>query len=370
MTSSPRQTIVIRLPEWVPVAARHYLIHTESGISIRALARANDVHASTILRQVRRFENRRDDPLVDDALRQLSQQVPQQGGLMLAENSMTHVDLELDPEKVPEHLSEVRISRDATRVLRRLCESGAVLAVARDMELAVVARDNGDGGSTRTATVSREVAQVMALRDWIACQDPGSRIARYHITATGRAELKKLLAGAENRAQGLGDPQGDCGDLRFDEDDGDSRPQRYSLTESPLAGLARRRDRDGKPFLTKEQVGAGERLREDFELAQIGQRLTQNWESLLTGPLPRRAGGEPARGSAAARERVMLALHDLGPGLGDVVLRCCCYLEGLETVEKRLGWAARSGKIVLRIALLRLVQHYQVTQGKYGPLIG
>ena len=46
------------------------------------------------------------------------------------------------------------------------------------------------------------------------------------------------------------------------------------------------------------------------------------------------------------------------PGLGDVALRCCCRLEGLEAVEQTMGWSARSGKIVLRIALQRLARHY------------
>ncbi len=64
------------------------------------------------------------------------------------------------------------------------------------------------------------------------------------------------------------------------------------------------------------------------------------------------------------------ALQDLGPGLGDVVLRCCCYLEGMESCEKRMGWSARSGKVVLRIALQRLKRHYEETHGKFGPLIG
>ena len=73
-----RQTIVVRLPEWVPTAARNYLVHTETGISIRAIARATECHPSTVLRQVRRFENRRDDPLIDDILQALSKHVPQQ----------------------------------------------------------------------------------------------------------------------------------------------------------------------------------------------------------------------------------------------------------------------------------------------------
>ncbi|MDA0924619.1 MAG: DUF6456 domain-containing protein, partial [Proteobacteria bacterium] len=68
-------------------------------------------------------------------------------------------------------------------------------------------------------------------------------------------------------------------------------------------------------------------------------------------------------GPRAARARVSDALDDLGPGLADVVLRVCCFLEGLESAEKRLGWSARSGKIVLKIGLQRLLAHYAQTHG-------
>jgi hypothetical protein len=132
------------------------------------------------------------------------------------------------------------------------------------------------------------------------------------------------------------------------------------LAESPLAALARRRERDGRPFLDEELVHAGERLREDFELAQMGPRVTQDWERYLTagGRTGFADAGTPLTGASAARDRVARALSDLGPGLSDVALRCCCYLEGLESAEKRMGWSARSGKIVLRIALQRLKRHY------------
>ena len=117
---------------------------------------------------------------------------------------------------------------------------------------------------------------------------------------------------------------------------------------------------------------AAERLREDFELAQMGPRVAQNWERFLTGG--DRGGFQNdaglAQGPRAARDRVAAALRDLGPGLGDVALRVCCFLEGIEAAEQRMGWAARSGKIVLRIALQRLRRHYDETYGKHGPLIG
>lgn len=64
-------------PGWVPVSARHYLSHTVGGQSLRALARQADCHASTILRQVRQFEQRRDDRLIDQALSSLGGLVPQ-----------------------------------------------------------------------------------------------------------------------------------------------------------------------------------------------------------------------------------------------------------------------------------------------------
>lgn len=277
---------------------------------------------------------------------------------------------------------KAEVSRDETReqeyirVLRRMAESGAVLAVAKDMERAVIVRDLPNGASTRTAVVERDLAEALALKDWIACQTTG-RISRYTLTPAGRAALKRLLAsdGAEGFAEAMTPfaaqhcefAQGD-----IETSQGRSQKVKYNLAESPLTALARRRDKDGKPFLPGELVAAGERLREDFELAQLGPRVAQNWEAFLTpanGPLhgTRHA---PGGGAAAARDRVQAALQDLGPGLGDVVLRCCCYLQGMETCEKRMGWSARSGKVVLRIALQRLKRHYDETHGKFGPLIG
>ena len=145
---------------------------------------------------------------------------------------------------------------------------------------------------------------------------------------------------------------------------------RYHFGGSPLTSLARRKDRDGQPFLSDDLVAAGERLREDFELAQMGPRTGQNWERFLTGAVDEGFGpGDAMGGSKAARDRVAGALRDLGPGLGDVVLRCCCFLEGLESTEKRMGWSARSGKIVLRIALQRLKRHYEEL-GESAGMIG
>ncbi len=144
------------------------------------------------------------------------------------------------------------------------------------------------------------------------------------------------------------------------------------MAESPVAVLGRRRDKDGKPFLEPELVEAAETSARGFRTGADGAARRAE-----LGPVPdRRRPGRLspdsglAEGPRAARDRVAAALRDLGPGLGDVALRCCCFLEGLEAAEKRMGWAARSGKIVLRIALQRLRRHYDETYGRSGPLIG
>lgn len=270
------------------------------------------------------------------------------------------------------------LRREGRRVLLRLAEQGAVLAVAAEMDKAVVVREDACGTTTRTAVVDSAVAQAMALKEWIMCEVPG-RIARYRITGPGRAALAGLLAEAENgarkglsegqarfvgRDEVLNDPSGADVSTR-------RRRMRYCAAETPLLALARRRDKSGEPFLSDDLVSAGERLREDFELAQMGPKVTQNWDGFLTGGVHAGtpSGAGLAKGPAAARARIAAALRDLGPGLGDVALRCCCYLEGLETAERRMGWSARSGKIVLRIALQRLRRHYDGL-GQAGGMIG
>lgn len=354
------------LPGWLPDAVRLYIDHTEDGQSLRALARRHGLHASTVLRHVRRCEMRRDDPLVDQALAAFHAT----GGAaspQLAEDSMQHrpVNLPLDDTTITQH---------APRLLRRLAEAGAFLAIAPDMEKAAVMRKLPDGRLMRMAVVDRALAQVFVLKEWIALKDNG-KVATYELTAAGRAELKARLAqGGRLPAAGMAEAGARFAGaeaVAADWDTEGARRVRYNLAESPVAVLGRRRDKDGTPYLDPEFVRAAERLREDFELSQMGTHVTQNWEGFLTaGTTGTRGGGGGAAAPRDARARVAAALTDLGPDLGHIALRVCCYLEGVEEAEQRMGWAARSGKVVLRIALRRLARHYLETYGKSGPLIG
>lgn len=381
----PSGTALNALPEWLPAEADAYLAFAAGGMSLRSVARERGCHASTILRQVRRVKVAREEsPLIDEALGALVRKVRAAARKKTGRKSPgqikpvpSEVSMELqsmpNPAAQPKTPPESRIEREARRILRRLCEKGAFLAVAPDMEKAVVLREVVPGRQTRIAVVDRDVAHAFALQEWIACDKVG-KIVCYQITPVGRAALKRLLteerASREARAGGAEVSSPFQEQHRFfserrvmARDGSGERTLRFNLAESPLSVLGRKRDKGGAPYLSLELIEAGDRLREDFELAQMGPRITQNWERFLTASSDRdgfdasRGGPE---GSPDARIRVARAMEALGPGLSDIVFRVCCFLEGLETAEKRMGWSARSGKIVLKIALERLAMHYRI----------
>ena len=125
-------------------------------------------------------------------------------------------------------------------------------------------------------------------------------------------------------------------------------PER-DLSESPLAWLVRRKDKDGWPMLSDAEFDAGEKLRADFWFAQMTPRVTANWSMLLSAGGSQRGApdlGPDVRDSViAARERVRRALSAVGPDLAGVLIDVCCHLKGLEASEKASGWPQRSGKL-------------------------
>lgn len=129
-----------------------------------------------------------------------------------------------------------------------------------------------------------------------------------------------------------------------------------NLAESPLAWLRAR------GLVDARQHEAGERLRADYETAALGPRVTMRWDG---APATARRGGsapgvDPTTAHIAAKRRFDDALAALGAGLNDVAWRVICAGEGLPVAEKGLGWPARSGRLVLTLALDRLADHYRL----------
>ncbi|WP_417667403.1 DUF6456 domain-containing protein [Roseibium sp.] len=141
------------------------------------------------------------------------------------------------------------------------------------------------------------------------------------------------------------------------------RPERLTvnLRESPLAWLASRKDRKGKALLGRVEVEAGERLRADYDFARLMPSIAGGWRVESSGQV--KAGGRSKVGEMnddviAARRRVERTLTQLEPALASVLVDVCCHLKGLEKVEAERGWPARSGKVVLQIALSSLADRY------------
>lgn len=133
-----------------------------------------------------------------------------------------------------------------------------------------------------------------------------------------------------------------------------------NLTESPLAWLARR------GHLSAVQLAAAERLRADHGLAGLGARVTMRWDPAVGGSKEWGGGGAQHQSLKAldAKRRFDAALAAVGPGLCDVLWRVACEGEGLSDAERALGWPARAAKLVLGLALDRLVSHHENQNGQ------
>jgi uncharacterized protein DUF6456 len=129
-----------------------------------------------------------------------------------------------------------------------------------------------------------------------------------------------------------------------------------NLAESPLGWLFSR------GHVSQRQFDAGERLRRDWERAQLAPRVTMAWDA---APVGRGRGGEAAHpdfGGAQldAKRRFDDAVANAGPGLSDILWRIVCAGEGMRDAETALGWPARAGKLVLSLALDRIADHYGI----------
>ncbi len=140
---------------------------------------------------------------------------------------------------------------------------------------------------------------------------------------------------------------------------GAARPSRsvtVNLADSPLGWLY------AHGHVGRRQFEAGERLRADYERAQLSPLVTMRWDAApISGG---RSGSAPAPDLAGvqldARRRFDRAIRVAGPGLSDILWRVVCAGDGMRQAEGALGWPARAGKLVLAFALDRLADHYRI----------
>jgi len=186
-----------------------------------------------------------------------------------------------------------------------------------------------------------------------------SHKGRQRVTDAGRARLRRLRATGDVFAAQHGSRE------MVSTGDGEIT---INAAESPLLWLKRRKGRDGADLLGDAEFAAGERLRSDFTLAHLMPRMGADWE---------RQGGRgvvigltPGEARLAAQQRVEKAMSAVGSELSGLLLDVCCFLKGLDQVERERFWPARSAKVVLCLGLSALARHYGYGNVARGPAQG
>jgi hypothetical protein len=215
-----------------------------------------------------------------------------------------------------------------------------------------------DGGHKHDAVIAASEVEALLARDLITSAAGG-----YRLSEAGRAWLKRELAAGDRFQAQHGARRAGLSEM----EDGESHVVIVNDAESPLAWLARRKDKSGAPLITAQQFAAGERLRADYTYAALTPRMTARYS---TEPSGGRGGANNAAHLSdtvlAARQRVSRALGVVGPELASVLIDVCCHLKGLEEAERDEGWPKRSGKVILQMALTSLARHYGLISDSEG----
>ena len=185
------------------------------------------------------------------------------------------------------------------------------------------------------------------------------------LTESGRRTVRRYLA----ETDGFALQHQTRSQIVIDDEQG-RRSVLVNEDESPLARLRRQKGGDGRPLIDAAAFAAGERLRADFTRAQIMPRVTANWTATVADS--RRGGGaggmaELTEAVIGARQRVDRALSAVGPEFSGILVDVCCFLKGVEEIERTRAWPARSAKLVLRLALGSLARHYGLSEKARGP---
>jgi hypothetical protein len=207
------------------------------------------------------------------------------------------------------------------------------------------------------------VAEVLVRRDLGRWEQPASGRKSLLLTEAGEAHLRRLSAPEAGLAFFHQHHETDRATVETDA--GPARV-RVDAEESPLDWLRRRKGRDGQPMIDEASYQAGERLRTDIMLAGLLPGVTARWDGMPRSGGPA-APGEATERMVAARQRLRNAFDAIGGDFSDLLLDLCGFLKGLEQIERERQWPARSAKIVVRLALTRLAEHYGIEASARGP---
>ena len=238
-------------------------------------------------------------------------------------------------------LTESELEREARKILRKLL-AGAHLQLDEDGRYGVVARARA--ARHAKTKIDTALAAAMRARGWLTAEEGG----RLVLSAAGEGWYARAVAGSDPFAA-----QHQIRRTRIISDEhGRERRVVVNAAESPLLWMCQRK------LIGEVQCQAGERLRRDFTLAQLSPRLGVDWSAPVVFGHRAQKPELLSDTVLAAKQRFAAAMRAVGPGLADILFDVCCHLSGLEESERVRNWPRASAKVVLKIALDRLAQHY------------
>lgn len=240
------------------------------------------------------------------------------------------------------------------KALQRLGIDGAVLAPLREgLGHGVYAR----GDRRRKPMAKLGPADVAALRADGALAPSGFADC-YLLSGAGRMRLRRdaaetapyLAQHTALVARAVMDP------------DGALRMARGVDPAGPIARLSRISDASGVAFFAGREIAAARQLWTLWARSQRGLMRGSDLEAPPLGSAPRGPGGvqeNATLGAIDARTKVSASLNALPRPLAAAVTAFCLQETGIEALERRSRWPARSGKVVLKLALELLADHYE-----------
>ncbi len=256
------------------------------------------------------------------------------------------------------------LSREGARLLGELGPPGRYAILDPTDHGALILRCARDGISLGGGRFRTAAVEELLRHDLV--EELGSASRRgFRISEAGLARSKRGTAGRDGafaaQHQDLVEEQIQV--------EGRKATLTVNASESPLGWLRRRKGIDGEPLIDHACFEAGERLRRDLTFASMLPRVTANWNGAVSqkGYAGIRDPASATDMAIAARQRAARAFEAVGPDFADLLIDLCGFLKGLEKIERDRAWPPRSGKVVVKLALRRLADHYGLRPAARGP---
>jgi hypothetical protein len=253
------------------------------------------------------------------------------------------------------------LSRVAHRLLTALSETGAAAIPDPTREGMLILRGSRGSVSVGRGAYPDDAGRELASHDLVIRAESGRATV---ISEPGRQFVRRGTAAELD--EGFRKQHAEIATGTIIEETGPAKVT-INAAESPLDWLRRRKDRDGQPLIDLTSYEAGERLRRDMTSGGMMPSVTARWEGGIGSGGALRDPAAATDAMIAARQRVRNAMAEVGQDFADLLLDLCGFLKGLETIERERHWPPRSAKVVVRLALRRLAQHYGLETEARGP---